>query len=90
MKHDDTRSEIMFKLQGVMASILKSDLAAINAVVTEQSLLREDLGIDSVESLDFLTAIESVFAITLTDDEAASLKTACNVIDLIIRKRSGG
>jgi len=52
--------------------------------------LREDLGIDSVESLDFLTAIESVFAITLTDDEAASLKTACNVIDLIIRKRSGG
>ena len=84
---NDAQSIIFIKLKTIMAGILKIDPSGVNNLAGVNSFLKKDLGIDSVESLDFLAAIESVFSITILDSEATDLKTVQNVIDLIIKKQ---
>ncbi len=85
---DVDQRAIFVKLKGVMAVILKLDISEVDGMAVVDSTLRDDLGIDSVESLDFLAAIENMFSISITDHEAPSLRTVQDVIDLIIKKQA--
>ena len=79
--------KIFLNLKEIMAVLLKVDIGEINAIANTNSALRDDLGIDSVEGLDFLTAIESSYSIHISDHDAAKLKTVSDVIDLIFSKK---
>ncbi len=84
----DTQTAIFVKLKTVMATILKLDISEVDEMTSAKSSLKDDLGIDSVESLDFLASIENMFSITIFDHEAPDLRTVQDVIDLIIKKQT--
>ena len=47
----------------------------------------EDLGADSLEIVDMLMAIEENFGITVSDEEALTIKTVKDVADFIEEKK---
>ena len=53
------------------------------ATVDADPNIVEDLGADSLEIVDMLMAIEENFGITVSDEEALTLKTVKDVADFI-------
>ena len=51
--------------------------------ITEQALLKEDLGIDSVDTVSLILALEDEFGGVITDKETERLKTVEDVIAYI-------
>lgn len=52
--------------------------------ISESSKIIEDLGADSLDVVEMLMTLEEEFGISLTDDQAAQMKTVkdiCNVIE---------
>jgi len=82
----NTADNIFLNLKLIMANLLKTDLQEINQLATLNSKLRDDLGIDSVESLDFLASIEKTYSIQISDKEATKLERVSDAIDLILGK----
>lgn len=80
------KEKIFDELIEIMAVLLKLEAKEIEEITNMDSNLRDDLGIDSVESLDFLTAIEKLYSIKILDEEAVTLKKVSDVIDLILKK----
>lgn len=83
-----TEQKVFSELKKIMANILKVDIEEIDQMANANSKLRDDLGIDSVESLDFLTAVEALYQIDISDQEAAGLETVSDAIKLILDKTS--
>ena len=57
------------------------------ATVDADTNIVEDLGADSHEIVDMLMAIEENFGITVSDEEALTLKTVKDVADFIEEKK---
>lgn len=80
-------NEKIFKeLKEIMAKLLKRSYDEIDKKARIDSKLRDDLGIDSLESLDFLSAIEKGFSVEVKDSEIMELQTVADVISLIREK----
>ena len=54
--------------------------------ISPDTSLMEDLGADSLEIVDMLMALEENFGITVSDEEALTLKTVKDVAEFIERK----
>jgi acyl carrier protein len=52
----------------------------------EDARIIEDIGLASLDLLESRFELEAVWNATITDEEAISLKTVSNVVDLIIEK----
>ena len=70
------------KIIRLLAKQLRIDTSSID----EDTNIVEDLGADSLEIVDMLMAIEENFGITVSDEEALTLKTVRDVADFIERK----
>ncbi len=63
------------------------DTASVDATkVTTEASLKEDLGIDSLDSVEMVLELENEFNIKLEDDEIANLVTVGDVINLVNAK----
>ena len=67
----------------LLAKQFRIDPATIDA----DTNIVEDLGADSLEIVDMLMAIEENFGITVSDEEALTLKTVKDVADFIEKKK---
>lgn len=67
----------------LLAKQFRIDPATIDA----DTNIVEDLGADSLEIVDMLMAIEENFSITVSDEEALTLKTVKDVADFIEEKK---
>ncbi len=76
-----TRAEIQEKL----VAIVKQEKNLSDDLLAPETTLAE-AGIDSLDSLTILFAIEEHFHISIPDDEARAVKTFSDLID-IIQKR---
>lgn len=56
------------------------------STIEENTNIVEDLGADSLEIVDMLMALEENFGITVSDEEALTLKTVKDVANFIERK----
>lgn len=56
--------------------------------VTPTAELGEDLGVDSVDAVEFVLALEREFKVSLPDQVFGGVRTVQDVIDLV-RERSG-
>lgn len=56
------------------------------ATIEETTNIVEDLGADSLEVVDMLMALEDNFGITVSDEEAMTLKTVKDVAEFIEKK----
>ena len=70
------------KVIELLAKQFRIDASTIN----EDTNIVEDLGADSLEIVDMLMALEENFGITVSDEEALTLKTVKDVAEFIERK----
>ncbi len=54
--------------------------------ITEDSRLIEDLGADSLDTVEMLMTLEDEFGIAIPDEEAMKLSTVKSIVDLIDSK----
>lgn len=71
------------KIIDLLAKQFRIDPATLDA----DTNIVEDLGADSLEIVDMLMAIEENFGITVSDEEALTLKTVRDVADFIEEKK---
>ncbi len=72
------RNEILSKVAALVAETLEVD----EEKVTE-SLAFADLGADSFDLLELVTAFEDEFGLTLEDDALEDIQTVADVVDAI-------
>ena len=81
-----TKDQIFSNLKKIMSKLLKRDLKEVEDMVKFESNLKDDLGIDSVESLDFIYALEEFYSIEIDDKEAIKLEKVSDAVNLILQK----
>jgi acyl carrier protein len=66
-----------------VAAVLTQRLGISPEVVTPTAELADDLGIDSVDAVEFALALEREFNVRLPDEIIADVRTVQDVIDLV-------
>jgi acyl carrier protein len=69
-------------------ALLTQRLGIAPEMVTPAAELAEDLGVDSVDAVEFALALEREFNVPLPDKVIADVRTVQDVIDLV-RERTG-
>ncbi len=64
-------------------SLIASQLGISEDKITEDSKLIEDLGADSLDTVEMLMTLEEEFGIAIPDEEAMTLTTVKSIVDLI-------
>ncbi|MEE0435952.1 MAG: acyl carrier protein [Peptococcaceae bacterium] len=62
-----------------LADIMSCDVEKIDM---ETDLVR-DLGVDSIDTVELIMAVEETYDITISDDDARDLKTVGDVVEFI-------
>ena len=73
------RTEVLEKVKEVVAKVLKVDKDSI----TEESRFVEDLGAESIQSVELMAAFEEEFDIELDEDRSQECKTVGMAVDYI-------
>ena len=74
------RAELLEKLRSLIAEQMEIDPALIN----EGTSLIDDLGADSLDLLQIITALEDAFNISIPDTEFDSIQTIGDALNQII------
>ena len=72
-----------------ISTLLTQRLGISPELVTPAALLADDLGVDSVDAVEFALALEREFNVRLPDEVIADVETVQDVIDLVNRHVSG-
>ena len=67
--------------------IISNQLNVAESKITEDSRLVEDLGADSLDTVELLMSFEEEFGISIPDEEAMKMKTIKDIVDLIDSKK---
>jgi acyl carrier protein len=73
------RSDVSERLSGVLVSELGLDAAKIN----DEAHFEEDLDVDSLGVVELLMALEDEFGVKIPDEEAESIMTVGQAVDLV-------
>lgn len=71
------------KIREIMVDTLSCDEEKISMDLR----LNEDLGIDSLDAVELVMAIEEVYDIKIPDDELPNIKTVKNIVDCVTKYR---
>ena len=66
--------------------LISTQLNVAESKITEDSRLVEDLGADSLDTIELLMAFEEEFGISIPDQEAMNMKTIKDIVNLIDSK----
>jgi acyl carrier protein len=72
-------SEVADRIKDVVARTLKVDMGRI----TDESRFVEDLGAESIQSVELVAAFEEEFDIEMDDEEALEVKTVGKAVEFI-------
>lgn len=78
------RSEVSERLNGVLVSELGLD----ESKITDEAHFEEDLDVDSLGVVELLMALEDEFDVKIPDEEAESIVTVGQAVDLVYQKLS--
>ncbi|MFC2172163.1 acyl carrier protein [Acidobacteriota bacterium] len=79
-----TAEEIRKELESIITDKINKDISL--AEITWETRLREDIGIDSLETVELLFEIEVEFEIKIDDDEAAEMLTVKDAVEAVQKK----
>ncbi|MEX0756630.1 MAG: acyl carrier protein [Acidimicrobiia bacterium] len=79
------RGEISTRLHKLLVSELGLDEAKIN----DDANFEEDLEVDSLGVVELLMALEDEFGVKIPDEDAESIHTVGQAVDLVAAKLSG-
>lgn len=83
------REEILLKVKGCIAKVL--DMEEQYEEIEDKAVLYDDLGIDSVDTIDLILEIESTFSIELSSEDTNFMKSVDSIVDKVeelIRQRA--
>jgi len=72
------RTEIITKLAAIVRKVTKSEIE-----IREETRLIEDLGVDSLDLLEIVMAVEDMFRIKITDQDFSHLATVSAAVSYI-------
>lgn len=76
------RAEILEKVQGIIVD----KLGVEPSEVTESANFTNDLGADSLDTVELLMEFEKVFGIKISDEETSSIATVKDAVDKVAEK----
>jgi acyl carrier protein len=79
-----TREEIYKRVRKVVAE----ELSISHDEITETASYTQDLGADSLDTVELVLALEDEFGVEIGDDQAEKLTTIEKTIDYIVSKSS--
>lgn len=80
-----TKEEIILKANEVLAEEFETDAE----VITPEALLKETLGLDSLDLVDVVVLVEQNFGVTLTAPDFVGVKTFDDFYELLSKKING-
>ena len=69
-----------------MSGVLVSELGLDESKITEEARFEEDLDVDSLGVVELLMALEDEFGVKIPDEEAESIMTVGQAVDLVHEK----
>jgi acyl carrier protein len=75
-----TREEVLEHVKSILVETLSVD----EDKVTEEARFQEDLETDSLDLVELIMTMEDKFAIKITDEEAAEIKTVGDAVDFVM------
>ena len=82
------RQQIKAELEKILNIV--DDQLLKRVQVQDETVIREGLGLDSLQLTELLFEIEERLSVKITDDEAMKLRTVGDLITLIESKLAGG
>ncbi len=76
-----SRDEIKAKVIEIISKSFKLDASS----VTEDKSFQDDLGADSLETVELVMALEEEFGIEISDEDAEKIRTVGDAIDFIAK-----
>lgn len=73
-------------IKGKMIAIIADKLNVDAKIVTEESSFTDDLGSDSLDTVELIMEFEKEFDIKLPDDQAEGIKTVGQAMTIVIGK----
>ncbi len=73
----------MASLEEKVKSIIVDQLGVSEAEVTDSASFVDDLGADSLDTIELVMAFEEAFSIEIPDEDAEKIRTVKNAIDYI-------
>ena len=77
-----TREEFFNSLKGILVDRLKVD----GDTITHEATFLEDLGLDSIDLMTMVMALEEEFGIEVDDSEVEGIETVSQALDLLTSK----
>ena len=68
-------------------AVLVNHLRVSPESITEQTNLQEDLSADSLDIVEIIMELEETFGISISDEDAMTLKTVRDLMDYIEKKQ---
>jgi acyl carrier protein len=75
-----TREEVFENVKSILVETLSVD----EDKVTPEARFQEDLETDSLDLVELIMTMEDKFAIKITDEEAAEIKTVGDAVDFVM------
>ena len=74
------RDDVLSKVKSIVSEELEIDINDIS----DDSSYTEDLGVDSLDMVDLVMALETAFSAEISDEQSAQLTTVDKTVDYII------
>lgn len=78
----------MEQLQATIRDLIADKLGIDPLKITPQASFVEDLGADSLDSVELVMALEEEFDIEISDDDAQKITTLQQVVEYVARAKS--
>jgi len=82
-----SREQVFSEVKELVKPYVKN-MDAFNSA-TEETTFLKDLQINSARLVDIILDMETKFDITVSDEEADSVRTLGSAVDLLLKKREG-
>jgi acyl carrier protein len=74
------------QVEAKMTDLLVDELGIERDKITMEATFEEDLEVDSLGVVELLMALEDTFGVTIPDEEAESIGTVGQAVDLVVEK----
>ncbi len=76
------REELVKKMSGFLKEVT---MGRVSEVKPEDNLA-DDIGMDSMGAVEFITMVEEEYGISVNAEELADIKTLSDAVDLVLKK----
>jgi acyl carrier protein len=85
----NTREDIPMSVQDRVKAIIVEQLGVDAEEVTPEASFVEDLGADSLDTVELIMAFEEEFGVEISDDDAEKIRKVRDAIEYIDRRNAG-